>query len=144
MRLPDHAPSGGWSTPVGRLSADRSPPKLQRGARPRRSAKGSRLMNVLVDVGLVAYLSLTATTFSVFAGLRGRLAVAIDSLPLPVLLREKGVTLIGCPFCASFWISLAVAGRDVWRALSLAGLASIPISLVLLALGPDDVPDELD
>jgi hypothetical protein len=106
--------------------------------------KGSRLMNVLADVGLVAYLSLTATTFSIFAGLRGRLSVAIDSLPLPVLLREKGVTLIGCPFCASFWTSLVVAGGDVWRALSLAGLATVPIALVLLALGPDDVPDELD
>jgi hypothetical protein len=80
----------------------------------------------------VSYASLVVTHFGVAAEAREALQdAAADKLPEPFA--TKAQELLECPYCMSFWLALIVArGRPI-KALQLAGLASIPTSLVLIA-----------
>lgn len=80
----------------------------------------------------VSYVSLVLTHFDLLIEAREALQDgAADKLPK--FWAEKAQDLLECPYCVSFWLALVVAkGRPI-RALQLAGLASIPTSLVLIA-----------
>lgn len=89
-------------------------------------------MRVLLKACGVSYASLVLTHFTIGEEAREALQRAADE-KLPVYLAEKVEELLGCAYCASFWLALIVAkGRPI-RALQIAGLASIPSSLVLIA-----------
>jgi hypothetical protein len=80
----------------------------------------------------VSYASLVVTHFGIAAEAREALQdAAADKLPEPFA--SKAQELLECPYCMSAWLALVVArGRPI-KALQLAGLASIPTSLVLIA-----------
>lgn len=89
-------------------------------------------MRTLLRACGLSYLALVLTHFDLLAEAREALQDgAADKLPK--FWATKAQDLLECPYCVSFWGALIVAkGRPI-RALRLAGLASIPTSLVLIA-----------
>ena len=80
----------------------------------------------------VSYAALVVTHFGIGAEAREALQDgAADLLPEPWA--SKAQELLECPYCMSFWLALAVARGNVVKAIQLAGLASVPTSLVLIA-----------
>ena len=89
-------------------------------------------MRRLLSACGVSYLALVLTHFDLLVEVREALQDgAADKLPK--FWATKAQDLLECPYCVSFHLALIVAkGRPI-RALQLAGLASIPTSLVLIA-----------
>lgn len=80
----------------------------------------------------VSYLSLVLTHFHLLDEVRDAVADQA-SLRLNLAWAKKAHQLIGCPYCVSFWIALAVCkGRPV-KAFQLAGAASVFTALVLVS-----------
>lgn len=94
-------------------------------------------MTELRKVGLVAYVALVLTHFTLLREGREALSDAASGHLGPVA-ADKAVDLLHCPFCMSFWVALVVSRGNVFKALSLAGLASAPIALVLTVTETED------
>ena len=80
----------------------------------------------------VSYASLVVTHFGIAAEAREALQdAAADKLPEPWA--TKAQELLECPYCLSWHLAMLAEKGNPIRATQLAGLASIPTSLVLLA-----------
>jgi hypothetical protein len=80
----------------------------------------------------VSYLALVLTHFNVLLEAREALQDGAADV-LPPFWAGKAQELLDCPYCVSWYLALIVAkGRPI-KALQIAGLASIPTSLALIA-----------
>lgn len=80
----------------------------------------------------VSYASLVLTRFGIGEPLRERLS-DLAAEHLPPTASEKAQELIECPYCVSWWVSLVASKGNPLRATQVAGMASVPISWVLIA-----------
>ena len=87
--------------------------------------------------GGVSYVSLVLTYFGIAKAPREAF-LDLCSDKLPAGLAEKIEELLDCPYCVSFWVALTATKGDPLAALQVAGLASVPTSLVLLATKAED------
>lgn len=89
-------------------------------------------MRRLLSACGVSYLALVLTHFDLLVEAREALQDgAADKLPK--FWATKAQDLLECPYCMSWHIAMIVEKGHPVRATKLAGLASIPISLALLA-----------
>jgi len=80
----------------------------------------------------LSYLSLVLTHFGVLEEPREALC-DWAAANLPELPAKKLQELAECPYCLSWWIALVASRGNPIKATKLAGMASIPTSIVLMA-----------